>query len=408
MIQDNSLRRGVDLLSSPKLTIGCLLLITVYSGISGWFPWVIDKKVTPPAWAVATGLDHPFSTIPFLILIMVLFLNSLSCTIKRAGRTLRLLRGFLPEKALHLVIKDETGFFKFLKEQGFKERRGLYFKNRLGLLKALPLHIGIVTLIGGIFMEQSLHESGAFEIAPDEIIRLNEPGGVFDRFKGYLAPETPPDLQIALQYFDPFHHQKGYAPDRFSRIMVRTSDGKERVFSLDRSSGIKIGDVKIYQAIPYGLSLYIDIQDMGTRVFHLRDEGDRRSTGEFISPAGNRVIFYAETERPLTDPNGTGAIRIFLVDEKQKAEIYPGGSFRFGDRTARLITVNYWSGFTYSRSPGIFIVFTGIGIVVAGSLLLMIPAGIVKKEGSEWLLYVTGLREEFESELGQLCIIKKG
>lgn len=407
MIWNNPIRRGVDFLSSPKLTIGCLLLITVYSGISGWFPWVIDKKVTPPEWAATTGLDHPFSSIPFLILIMVLFLNSLLCTIKRAGRTLRLLRGFLPEKAPHLVIKDETGFFRFLKEQGFKEKEGLYFKNRIGLLKALPLHIGIVILIGGIFMEQSLHESGAFEIAPDEIIRLNEPGVVFDRFKGYLASETPPHLQIALQYFDPFHHQKGYAPDRFSRIIIR-SNGKENIFSLDRSTGISIGDIKIYQAIPYGLSLYIDIQDMGMRVFHLREEGDRKSRGEFISPAGNKVIFYVETERPLTDPKGTGALRIFLVDEKQKTEIYPDVSFRFGDRSARLITVNYWAGFTYSRSPGIFIVFTGIGIVVAGSLLLMIPAGIVKKEGSEWLLYVTGLREEVESELGRLCIIKKG
>lgn len=394
------------LLSSPYLALFTLILLILFSAISAWLPWVLDKNQPPPEWAKETGLDHPFSSVFFLSLIGVLFLNATTCTVKRFKNALSLFKGIIYRKVLYVEVNDDTSFRDFLIRHGFRMKsEELYFKNRFGLFKALPFHIGIVILIGGVIVEQSFHESGSFEIALNEMVRLSDGNTVFDRFRGLFSKKTPPEIDIALEYFDPFHHQPGYAPDRFSRISV-SADGESGIFNLDRAKGIRFKGIKIYQAIPFGLALYVGIDGMGERVFHLREVRERLSRGDFISPSGEKITFYVETERPINDLKGTGYVKVFIED-KQRRELRPGEFFLFGERRAQLKAINYWAGFTYSVSPGIPAVFTGITIIVLGSFLFFIDSGVALKKDGIWNIYITRQREEFTNELIKSGIIKR-
>ena len=63
----------------------------------------------------------------------------------------------------------------------------------------------------------------------------------------------------------------------------------------------------------------------------------------------------------------------------------PGSPFPFGTAPARLVSVGRWGGFTYSRSPGMPAVFAGFALLLFGSALLTVPAGValVAKPGEE-------------------------
>ena len=83
------------------------------------------------------------------------------------------------------------------------------------------MHIGILVVLTGVAVQQGFQDTGMFQLAEGEIVRIDTPASLLSRTKGYLAPETPPPLEIALDSFDPYFHQKGYAPDRLSRLIIR-------------------------------------------------------------------------------------------------------------------------------------------------------------------------------------------
>ncbi len=382
---NNTARRTgmVGFLSSPRLALSVLLCLAVFIGTVSWFPWTLDRTVKAPDWAAATGLDRPFSSALFLIAVFLLFVNTLACTVERTNRAWQLLNGRIPQRGKILDIKGDRELIDFLNGQGFRTAGGPpYFKNRFALTKGWVFHVGLVLLIAGVLVQQAYHDGGSFEIGEGEIVRLSDAGVVFDRSAGLLAPGGPPDIQLALEQFDPYLHQKGYAPDRSSALMIRTHSGEQRAV-LDRASGVNVNGVSIYQAIPFGLALNVEIPGLGVRSFHLRQVSPKQSAGEFKDPAGGSVRFLVEAERNTDDPLGTGMLRIFLVRGGEKNEISSGSFFAFGDGVAKIVAVSRWAGFTYARSPGVSIVFAGFFLLLAGTAVLLVPAGVAAAKAGE-------------------------
>lgn len=369
-------QKSWNILCSPRLALFVLICLAAYIGIASWLPWTLDRTAKAPGWAVALGMDRPFSSVPFLCAVFLLFLNTLACTLQRTGRVWALVNGKIPHNVLELSCSAEGDYIDFLKEQGFRTDSGPpYFRNRFALTKGWLFHVGIVALLTGILVQQAYYDGGSFEIAEGEIVHLSDAGAVFDRKAGIFAPANPPDLEIALDSFDPFLHQKGYAPDRASTLTIRTRDAELRVV-LDRAHGVSANGVSIFQAIPFGIAVTVEIEGLGLRSLHLRQDSKRRAIGEFKNPSGETISLSVEAEKNIDDPLGTGPLRFFLHREGKSGELMPGIPFLFGDHPAKIITANHWSGFTYSRSPGVTSVFLGFFLILAGTAVMLIPAGI--------------------------------
>ena len=369
-------------LRSPRLALAILSLTMVYAAVVSWFPWLAAPTVAPPAWAARFGLDHPFRSLPFLCACGLLFVNTFACTWDRFGRVRRLWRGELPCHAARLPAGSDAELGRLLREAGFRERGGVHFKNRFALWGGFVLHVGILSILLSVALQQAYSDGGSFEISEQEVVDLGAPGVVFDREAGYLAPGTPPALRVALDRFDAYLHQTGFAPDRRSSLTVLEAVRQNRKVSgeIDRASGLAVGDTTIYQAIPSGFALAVEVKGSGVRSLHLRARDRMSAIAQVPDPAGEPLSFLLEAERPLNDPKGTGSITLRVERRGGTQTVKLGEAFPFGRGLARVVAVSRWGGFTYARTPGIGLVFSGFALALAGCFLLLFPAGVARLE----------------------------
>src|SRR5512144_66967 len=202
----------VSALRSARLARAVLLYLAVYSGIAAWLPWTRADRASAPAWAAPLGLVHPFSSPAFVAGVALLFASTLACTWGRRARTLQLLRGELPESAVPLPAAAGRDAAAFLRTQSFSTSGSVMRRFAPALWGGWILHVGLLVLIAAIAVQQTFHDEASFELAVGEAAVLSGPGAVFGRARGFLAPRDPPDLEVALVSYDPFLHQRGYAP----------------------------------------------------------------------------------------------------------------------------------------------------------------------------------------------------
>ena len=308
----------------------------------------------------------------------LLFASTLACTWGRRARIRLVLRGELPPVAVALLPRGGADARAFLAARGFRGRGDVLVRFRWAPWGGWVLHVGLLVLIAAVLVQQAFHDGGAFDLTEGEAGRLTAPGFVLGRERGLLAPASPPDLEVRLERFDPFLHQAGYAPDRMSLLSVARAGEAPRTAPLDRAAGIRAGRVEIYQAIPTGLSVNVEIEGLGTRSIHLATESERLAAASLDDPAGRPARLAVSTERRADDPRGTGRLRIELEQGGERLPLEPGVPFRFGRRAARVVSVARWGRFTYARSPGMPGVIAGFALVVAGCALLAFPWGVAR------------------------------
>jgi len=365
------------LLRSAAFARAILVYLAVLCGVAAWLPWVRAAERAPaPAWAAAVGLDHPFSSAWLLAGVAALLASTLACTWGRRARIAALARGELSAGALALPGggRDPAAF---LRARGFRGSGEVLHRNRFALWGGLVLHWGLIALIGGVGVQQALHDGASFQLAVGEERRLSEAGAVFGRERGVLAPEAPPDLAVALVEFDPFRHEPGYAPDRHSVLELRAAGAPAVTAALDRADGVRAGGVTVYQAIPAGLAAIVEVAGRGRRVLHLATQGERTAAAEVAGPGGPARL-VVETERSLGDRMGTGLLSARVEHGGRAIPIAPGEPFPLGGEPARIVGWARWSGFTYARSPGMAAVVAGFGLVLLGAALLAVPAGVAR------------------------------
>ncbi|HEY7726116.1 MAG TPA: hypothetical protein VH880_12325 [Anaeromyxobacteraceae bacterium] len=371
----------VRLLRSAAFARAVLLYLAALCGVAAWLPWVRGAEgATAPAWAAAGGLERPFASAWFLAGVAALFASTLACTWGRRARTAALWRGEPPPGAVRLEAGPGRDPAAFLRARGFAGPGPALFRHRAALWGGWVLHVGLLALIAGVAVQQAFHDGGSFELAVGERRRLADPGAVFQREAGPLAPDAPPDLEVALLEFDPYRHQPGYAPDRRSLLELRRPGEAPVRAALDRAAGVRHGGVEVFQAIPAGLAAVVERPDGGRLALHLQTRG-RAAVAEARDAGGGLTRLVVEAERGLDDRAGTGALAARLESSHRSLPLEPGAAFSFGGDPLRLAGWARWSGFTYSRSPGMPAVLAGFALVLAGAGLLALPAGLARLPG---------------------------
>lgn len=280
-----------------------------------------------------------------------------------------------------LAARADADVAVFLRSQGFRGAGPVLVRHAAALWGGWIFHVGLLVVIAAVAVQQAFHDGGAFELSEGEQANLAQEGVVFGRERGPLAPERPPDVLVGLLAFDPFLHQRGYAPDRASRIVLQPEGGRRLEATVDRADGVRAGSTLVYQAIPSGIALVLEIPGRGTRSVHLASRDERRASASVSDPAGHPVVFSLEAEHGLVDPRGTGALTVRLEGPGGRELLTPGASFEFGGLRARLVAVARWSGFTYARSPGMPGIFAGFAFILVGALLLAFPAAVARLAG---------------------------
>lgn len=365
----------ISTLRTARFARAVLYFLAAYAGVAAWLPRTRGGGA-PPAWASRLGLHHPFSSPAFVAGVVLLFASTLACTWGRRPRILRLLRGELPEAALTLEPRAGLDPVAFLRTQSFGGEGTVLRRFGLALWGGWIFHVGLLVLMAGVAAQQAFHDEASFELAVGEQVRLSEPGAVFGRTSGVFAPSLPPALSVGLLDFDPNLHQRGYAPDRASRLSIGAVGGAAIDAAVDRADGVRADGVTIYQAIPSGLALVVEVSGMGVRSIHLREDGSKAAAATVSAPNGEPVQFRVEAERAISDPAGTGLLAISMTSRGRTTALSPGMVFPFGDRAGALRSVGRWAGFTYARSPGMPGVFAGFAIILLGALLLVFPAAV--------------------------------
>lgn len=376
-------RNVVDALRSPRLARAVLLYVGAYSAVGAWLPWATSGGPPPPAWAEAVGLARPFSSLPFLAGVLVLLASTLACTWGKRARSAAAWRGEPVGAPLRLEPHPGRSLEGFLRGQGFEQRGPVLFRHRFALWGGWLLHVGLIALIAGVAVQQALHEGGNLQLVPGERKRLQEAGAVFQRERGLLAPASPPELEVALLEFDPFQHQAGYAPDRVSVVSLSAPGESPVTERLDRASGVRLAGVDVFQAIPTGLAAIVETPSLGRRALHLATGGPRSAFAEVVAAGGPPVRLVVETEHELDAPVGTGALRLFLEQGGRRVGIEAGQPISLGGEPARIVGFTRWAGFTYSRSPGMPLVYAGFGLVLLGAVSLSFPAGVARLSGTD-------------------------
>jgi hypothetical protein len=394
--------RALIFFRSPRLALAVLGFLAAFCAGAAWFPWLALGGPPAPLWAQRLGLERPFASPPFLLGVLLLFLSTLACLWSRTASTLALWRGAAEAYGTRFEARPAGDFVELLRAEGFGTRRMPCFRWRHALWGGWVLHVGLLALIAGVLGQQAFHDGGAFELSEGETLRLSEAGAVFGRERGLLAPASPPGLTLGLVIFDPFLHQPGFSPDRASRLRAELPGQPPREGLVDRADGFDAGPATIYQAIPTGLALNLEIPGLGARSLHLRARSPYTQAGEFLAPDGTPVTLGVHGERALDDPQGTGPLSVWMERAGARTTLHPGEVFPFGSLPARLVSIGRWAGFTYARSPGMPAVHAGFALVLLGAALLVFPAGVARVaapgEATAGWVYVTRGRDLLVAE----------
>lgn len=371
------MNRILQLLRSPKLALAVIAFVAAWTTVGAWVPWAQPGGHSAPAWAVAIGLAHPFTAWPFLSAVALLFTSTLACTWGRRGRILAVRRGALPPGALRLP--PGTGDVRaFLADQGFRDEGALLAHHAFALWGGWLLHVGLLLLIAAVLVQQGFADAGTFDLTEGEAARLDAPGAVFGRERGPFAQEPLPPIEVRLEKFDPFLHQPGYAPDRRSKLTAVAPGEAPVVETIDRAAGLRVGGVEIFQAIPSGLSIVIDLPGMGPRAIRLAEETARRASAVVTDPAGVPARFIVDAERDLDDRSGTGRLLAWVERGGQRFPIAPGATFAFGAGEGRAVGIARWGRYTWTRTPALRLVWAGFVVILAGCALIAFPAGVAR------------------------------
>jgi hypothetical protein len=368
------LSRLLLLLRSPRLALSVIGFLAAWTGVGAWAPWMQPNGPAAPAWAAAVGLDHPFTSWPFLLAVALLFVCTLACTWGRRARIRAIRRGEFPPSALALPPR-EVDVRAFLATQGFRGQGELLTRFGVAFWGGWLLHVGLLVLIAAVLVQHALFDSGVFDLSEGEQARLSSHGTVFGREKGPFAPDALPDVTVALVRFDPFLQQRGYSRDRLSQLEVSVPGEPLRTETVDRAAGFRAGDIEIFQAIPSGLAITLDVPGMGMRTLRLREETPHRAVAEVTDPVGMPARFVLDSERELDGASGTGKVLIWVESRGRRMAAAPGGSFPFGAGEARVVGIGRWGRFTFTRTPG-------LAGVLAGCALLVFPAGVARMGGA--------------------------
>lgn len=228
------------------------------------------------------GADHIYSCWYYVGLYAQLCVNLAMCSILRTGHVRRLAASMENRlgKEPPAIRMDEESAVKLLKKEGFREKNGVYSKNRLGLYGSFVVHVGILLLFIASACVFSLQDNQDYAILIGDTVALED--GTSLRVDGFSLQDESGTL------------------DYISELTVTRPDGSSRAETLRVNHPVSAGRYTFYQQ-NYG---YCGVLGVRTEA-DAQDELVTLDDSAFISLDGvNGITYMAVYPDSVTDENG--------------------------------------------------------------------------------------------------------
>ncbi len=389
------------------------------------------------------GFTRLFSSLPFVSLALLLFINTFACTKGMLDSSIRRFKenkqfnkkAFIEGLERHAVIKTEgdlehahSAIQSVLSSEGYRvairENRLSAEKNRIGIFGTPLFHICILFLIVAAVYGSTGRMEGDMQLIEGQ--SLPEDHGSYKFInEGPFFHENHKKFNISLEkfyadYFDETDTPRGPA-GKLSIIengKIMKTDIVYTNNQMNYGGYTFLGNV--YGLAPllvmtnpdgtvYSGSYIIAVdQDNSQRYVSYFDLGDTGLEG------GLMVYMTAPLTTEIAETRNVGQIPIlFLRIFDNGKEVYNGtmrlnNTLKIGDKTLGFYNIKYWSNFYVVKDDSIFMIITGFGLII---LSLFISFFIVHKRiwvdivdnekmGSKEI-YIGGKSDKFRSLYGE-------
>jgi cytochrome c biogenesis protein ResB len=389
------------------------------------------------------GFTNLFSSIPFLAIALLLFLNTLFCTrtmfrnaFRRLGNKKFQNKTYIKGLENNSSIRTEKGTEMVISEMistitscGYKVSRmeNLIYaeKNRSGVMGTSFFHICIIFIIISSVYGSLSRMEGDMQLIEGQA--LSEEHGNYKFInEGPFFNENHKKFDISLVKFDPEYVDESGTPRGPAGKLAITENGRD----------MKTDMVYLNNLMTYGDYTFLGNVNGMAPLLVLRNSDGSVYSGSYI-PAkdldgSGRYVTYFE----IGDTGLEGGLMVYMTVNLSSAnlsvpkvekkpilflklfdngtEIYDG-TLRLGDtvriydkhsgieRTLVFSGVKYWSNFYVVKDNGTWLVYAGFGLLTLSLIILffMIPkrlwVEVVNEENRYTIVYIGGKADKFKS-----------
>lgn len=340
------------------------------------------------------GLLHVFGTRWYMILVFLIFINTVACVVKQALNRKQISKSFSPVIQVKTALND--GFppiaVTVLRRKRYRVavegKTVMAEKNMPGLWSSVVFHVGIVIIIAGAFLSVGMRMSGRFPLFT---------GGTFiDMHKGYYAIDEGPlfnekhdEFALELSRFKMTSQGKGEIKSMESWVTVSRNDRVLAGGKIDFGVPLKVGNLTFYQFNLFGFAPTIAIDGPDTAhnsyVLIMNTIGsspDFRFIYDFVIPnTGFNVSaemfpdYNGNAEKPGTRSWEIKRPVLKLMVKDSNKTVFSGflpisGRVSFAGYKISMPEVRYWSSFNVVNDRGLSIVYAGFFILSLGAAMI--------------------------------------
>lgn len=337
-------------------------------------------------------LDHVFTSVLFYIVAVVLAVNLVVCTWRRA--MVRIRRGSpssagpVPDTAALWSVADRAAAEEALVAAGARaisvsEAEAQYYLRRgdMGFAGSIVLHVALVLiLIGGVWSglttfqgEMLLTEGQSRSDVPDEYLSISKVPSLGTAFR---------DFGVTLESMD-FVYEDGSVIDAVAQMRVTEREGvRSEQAKVNYPLKVKGKSFLLQDA---GHSVWIVVRDASgaplfdsfVNLLSATDAGYEDSLQ--VGGRELRVLSRPDSTRPLAEPvrNGLNLVAPVVGLSLEPAAsmddytwVAPGGSVaQLGDYTVSVNEVRRWNRFLVRADGGRYLIYAAFLLIILGTLV---------------------------------------
>ena len=365
-----------------------------------------------------TGLlDRFYLSGWFTMLIVILFLNTLACTVQQVKILTKTNSGTLDQDTLLTASKNsflvsnhhEEGKLKRLisgflagKDWSYRYQDNAYRidKNKWGKYSSIVFHISLLIMLVGFAVDALVSMDGTMVITEGQTI-MDEPAGYIYLREAPLYGPFYKDagygkFALTLQALEIKYPPQGVPDDYSSKITLSTAGGVTRESLVTKSQPVNFGGVSLHQEF-YGYAPAVVIKDKTGKV--LLESYVNISTSahpashayqdSFAVPGTDLKLwlaFFPDLKKKAGYITGSyqpvnPGLQIRITQGKQvlhSGYAAIGETIEFDDYQVSFPDLRRWSAIKISKDPGLPLVYTGFWLAVTGLIMiyLLIPQKI--------------------------------
>lgn len=309
------------------------------------------------------------------------------------------------------------------------ERGLLFTKNPIGRWGSVIFHSGIFLIIASALMIFSLQKRGFFQLIEGDLFS-GQDADFLVKDMGVFAGAFNAGFKTHLSRFYHTYWDTGEVKSIESSIII-IKDNRMVDHLLSVNNPLSIDGIKIYQSFNYGYSLSLILRKATGEQIQTHFLLDRQkkigrpAIGKSDFPKTDyifRMKFIPDITRPSFYP--TKPILHLTVFEKGDAVfaglLIPGQSIKIKDDILLFSDINNWSGLIFVKNPGMFIVYLGFVMGIAGiTVMYLLPykeirltmddiSGTLKQVQGTTKRYHASFKEELDEIRGGLGMRSDG